>query len=261
MQKRIRKYFAYIFYSQGIVLIFWVIWGRAILFNEIRSAYAGNGYQLIETFMENKDFLSIDAYLNKAMILSNRLIYFILAVMLICVFGFLYFLLNIKFQNFAANIFTWINKNLLISLEILIIIPLFISSISWMRVAIATPFSSFERSLIIEPELKISSPKGAGINIINVSPRELIIQCNSKNTQLCEIEIPLKSRDLLFLNIDPAPLNQINQQDSQIFWIKPGQRYEFKVKVGFINLSIIFTVLGWVAISGFLIWGLKKPIN
>ena len=257
-QKGIRKIFAVIFCSQGILLIFWATWGRSILLKEIRNAYVSNGYPLIETMMKNKDAISIDAYLNKAMILSNWLIYFMIAAMLVCVFGFLYFLLYKKFQNLAVILFTWIQKNLLLGLEVLIIIPLLISSLSWMRVATATPFSSFERSLKIEPDLKISSPETADLKIINVSPGELSIQCNSSDKQVCEFEIPVKNRDLLFININPIPLNRINQPDSQIFRIESGQRYEFKIQMYSFTLSLIFTLLSWVIIIGFLVWSLKK---
>ena len=257
-QKGIRKIFAVIFCSQGIFLISWVTWGRSILLKEIRNAYEGNGYPLIETMMKNKDVISIDAYLNKAMILSNWLIYFMAVAMLVCVFGFLYFLLYKKFQNLTVSFFTWIQKNLLLGLEVLIIIPLLISSLSWMRVAIATPFSSFEKSLKIEPELKISSPEGADLNITHVSPGELIIQCNSPDKRACDFEIPVKNRDLLFMNIDPIPLNRINQPDSQVFRIESGQRYKFKIQMVSLNLSLIFTLMSWVVISGFLVWSLKK---
>ena len=43
------KIFAVIICSLAVVLIYWISWGRSILLQEIKKAYVGNGYQLLET--------------------------------------------------------------------------------------------------------------------------------------------------------------------------------------------------------------------
>jgi len=260
-QKRLRTFFNVISCFLGAVLIAWVTWGRTFLLQEVKKAYEGTGYYLIESMMKNKDVLTIGAYLNKALILSNWLIYFLAVVILGCVIATVYSISYKKIQNLTAYLIGWFQKNLFICLEVLIIFPLVVSSLSWMRVAISTPLSSFERPLIMEPEIKISSPADVEINITDVRPGEFFIKCISHDKQVCEFEIPIKNRDMLLLNIDPMPLNRINQLDAQIFRIEAGLRYGFKIQTASFRLPLFFTLLGWMAAIFFLAWRLKIANN
>ena len=88
------------FVSSAWVLISWFAWGRQNLMNEIRNAFYGSGSPLLEKMMGNKEVLSVGVYLNKALTLSNWLIYFMVLIMALCVIGFLY----IKYSEYFHKI-------------------------------------------------------------------------------------------------------------------------------------------------------------
>ena len=183
-RKRLSAIAAVIFCFLGLSMIAWSTWGRRNLINEIRNAFYGSGSPWFEKMMENKNYLSVGAYINKALTLSNWLIYIILIIMTLCLIGFLYCKNFENINKILLLSFHWFFNNRLKIIEILIIIPLVIASLSWMRVATATPISLFDRILVIEPELEVISPKDALIINSFSSPESLHIKCMSAPGQV-----------------------------------------------------------------------------
>ena len=90
IRKRLSTVTAVVFFFLGLGVFPGLRGAGRYLLNEIRNAFYGIGSPLLEKMMANKEVLSVGAYLNKALTLSNWLIYFMILIMALCMIGFLY---------------------------------------------------------------------------------------------------------------------------------------------------------------------------
>lgn len=258
IRKRLPAIMAVVFCFLGLGMIAWFTWGKLYLLNQIRNAFYGSGLPLLEKMMGNKENLSVGVYLNKALTLSNWLIYFMVLILVLCMIGFLYIKYSEYFNKMLLHSFRWFYKNRMAIVEILIILPLGVASLSWMRVATATPVSRFERIMKMEPELEVTSPPGALIDISNSSPGSLHIKCGSAQGQSCEIVVPIKGSELRYFRIVPVPHSQIDMGESQALTISPDVVYQFNIDSAVYKLPILFTLFNWLWTSILLIMYLRK---
>jgi len=243
----------------GLSLIFWFAWGQRILLDEIRYAFYGRGLPVLEKMMANKEILSVGAYLNKALTLSNWLTCFMAALFVLCVIGSLYIRYSEYSQKFLRNSFNWFYKNRMVIVEILMIAPLVIASLSWMRVATATPISQYERTLVIEPELIATSPEGAIIDISHSAPDGLHLKCEFSHDQVCKVILPIKESELRFFEIIPSPIHTINLGESQMLTLKPDLIYQLSFDSTSFFIPILITLINWSWLGVLLVKTLRKP--
>ncbi len=232
----------------------WFALGKKILVDEIGKAYFGSGQPLIEKLMAHQTDLPLEAYLQKLDALSGK----VSAAVLTAIAVGLIVLINLRFPGLInrgiTSIFHWFSQQRMILIELLLILPLFIASLSWVRVATATPEERFERELILAPELTLISPAGALIEISDLTPSRMQITCNASGGNACKFELPIKESDLEFFKILPDPLARNNQGDSQVFTIEPQITYSFQIKTHPFELSVLFTLFNWLCASTALIY-------
>lgn len=138
---------------------------------KISRAYYGNNNDWMSQMMENTSDIPLESYINKYDTVYGN---FQCAAILIS--GFFVILRFIsgnleKIRKWELSILTKINVHRSLLLEVLFIVPLVFSSGMWLRVALATPPTSFSE-LIIAPPLVLSdeSEQIADINDITFSP-------------------------------------------------------------------------------------------
>ncbi len=229
----------------GLGLILWLVWGQLALLNEISKAYSGSGLSLIEGLMSHQADLPLSAYLGKAAALSARAV---TAALIGIVLG-LGALLSLRIPGFiqrlAVPFLCWISRKRLALVEMLLLLPLLVASLSWMRVATATPVDRFEKKLNIVPEINVISPAGAEVKLNELTPAGLRFTCAAEQGQTCEIVLPIKARELHFFTIAPDPLGSLSQEDALTLELEAQMEYAIHFDTVPFKRSMLITLLAW----------------
>ena len=174
----------------------------------IQSAYRGEGNVWLAGLMSQRLTIPITAYVQKAHALYAG-IQTILMIVMLSGWG-IYLLLRFSrpIATFLFPLFQFLQKRMNILLEVILVFPLLFASAMWMRVALATPTSSFLSSTLLPPQIEVQ-PASLSVTI-TTTPSQLsfVLQKPIENQKI--ILSKIKYSDQRFLQVDDPKINWFN---------------------------------------------------
>jgi len=239
-------------------LIAWFAWGKPALLNEIRKAYFGSGLIWMEKLMTQRADLPLTAYLEKATVLSGQVVIAALSGLAVC----LVVLVCLRSPGFFKRAFTpllhWVSRNRMTIVEVVLIAPLIIASLNWMRVATATPLYRFERPLKLVPEMQHTSNAKSKSEITALTPSLMQIYCSAGAGKVCNLKLPIKHREMQYFTITPEPIGSVNHGTSLDLTLAAQTVYSIKFDTKSFDLPVFFGIFNWLWAGVVVIFYVRK---
>ncbi len=254
----IRKQYKWLLVIVAILafLLLFIIILRAPINNwmslAISEAYQGTGSSWLSSLMSHKEIISLYVYLQKfvdlyQMILNSVIILWLLMCVIYICLRFQLHILRVINQMIA-----WAGQNLAYISEVLIVLPLLLASCMWLRVALATPTTSFMRIEMLPPQIQVTPASGQVI--LQAAPDRLVIQPQGVKT----IEFSqIKSSDSRFLHILGSNPNmwRLGPPDSNlVLFLNSDEKINIIVDEEQYLPSLLITIIAWLGMLAYWIW-------
>ena len=263
-QKPISEFFKWL---AVILLGFTVLWILTAFFYAaiintinplIRSAYIGQGYSWMTSLMSKRASIPVEGYLQKLNNLLSWIRQTFLIFLLVAWSVFLIIRFPVQLSIGVLPAVKWLHDNLSFIMEALLVLPLLLASIMWLRVALATPKSSFPHLPFISPQVSINPNVPV---VLTVTPAEVTIQSNTM-TQIKSIIFPeIKFSDANFLTVKSENAGMVNSNGFIGLVPANDQKIILAVKNDSYQPGVIVMLFSWFVIFCYWIWHVVRNFN